>query len=365
MEYISLASGATYFNTPESASTAAIRAIQNHKTYYSLTEGMLALREAIAGRYLKINEAKVSPENILITPGTKQALYNILRNLVNPGDEVIVPKPNWFGLNQVLQTVQAQLVFWPTAARQDYALLPADLEKLITPKTRLVLISNPCNPTGRIYQEPELVALLTVLEKYPDIYLLSDEIYGLVTYDKKVPTLAQFNDPHQRHIIVNGFSKAFAMSGWRIGYLVMPPHLVKICQEFQQITFSGVSEFVQEAALAVMLDVENILTPMRQVLTQHRQIMLSFLDDLKLICFKPEAAYYVFPDFSAYLSSRIPTISALAQHLKENYALEILPGDLFGAPGYARLSFAIPKEKLIIALERLSLALKQLKSFQA
>jgi len=360
MEKISLASGASYFLTPEPGSLAAVKAIQEHKTYYGLTEGTIALREAIAQRYRQVNKAVVSPDQILITPGTKQALFNVLSNILKPGDEVIVPMPNWFGLHQVLQTLQAQIILWPINPDNNYQLLPADLEKLITSKTRLLLISNPCNPTGRVYPEQEIQALLDVLEQHPHIYLLSDEIYDLVTYGKTIPSLAQFPDQHQRYLVVNGFSKAFAMSGWRIGYLITPPTLYAPCVAFQQTTFSGVSEFVQAAAQAVMADRNNVLPPMLAILSQQRAQILKFLEHHQIPVFRPEAAYYVFPDLSMFLSEAIPTTIALNEYLQENYALEILPGDYFGAPGYARLSFALPADKLNTALERLVGAFEQL-----
>ena len=363
MENINLASGSTYFTTPALASMAAIKAIQEHKTFYGLTEGTLALRAAIALRYKNLNQATVVPENILVTAGTKQALFNILSAVLKPGDEVIVPVPNWFGLQQVLELVQAKIVLWPTSPESNYALRPTDLEKLITSKTRLVLISNPCNPTGRIYQKPELEALLQVLAQYPKIYLLSDEIYDLISYGLAVPSLMQFPDPLGRHIVVNGFSKAFAMSGWRIGYIIMPPALYQSSLAFQQVTIAGVSEFVQAAAQAILENINTVLPPMLQELHQHRQLMLDFLKDKKIETFAPEGAYFVFPYLNPILNKAVPTTAALVKYLKENQSLEILPGENFGTPGYARISFALPPEKLQVAFNRFAEAFDLLTDF--
>jgi aspartate aminotransferase len=361
MELISLASGATYFNSPEPARQAAIAAIQHHKTFYGEVAGTRVLREAIANRYQQHNQVQVNPENILITPGTQQALYNVLRAILHPGDEVLIPAPNWFGLHQLLEPLGARLVLVPTVLSDSYALRPKKLQELISPHTRLFLFSNPCNPTGRRYSLEELQNLLLVTRKYPDLYVLADEVYDLVTFGERVPSLLELPDPHGRHIVVNGFSKSFAMTGWRIGYLITPFALSQPCQQFQQVTYSGVSEFVQEAALAVMQDYGQILAPMVEILRENKVIMTQFLAARGILFFSPDAAYYVFPDLSRYLTEMIPTITQLAAWLKAQYALEILPGDLFGAPGFARLSFGIEKGRLQEALHRLALALEALR----
>jgi aspartate aminotransferase len=362
MELISLASGATYFNTPEPASQAAIAAIQHHKTFYGEVAGTSVLREAIAKRYLQHNQAQVSPENILITPGTKQALYNVLRAILQPGDEVLIPAPNWFGLHQILEPLGARLVQVPTVLSDSYALQPQKLQELISPRTRLFLFSNPCNPTGRRYSLEELQSLLQVTRKHPHLYVLADEVYDLLTFGERVPSLLELPDPQGRHIVVNGFSKSFAMTGWRIGYLITPADLSQPCRQFQEVTFSGVSEFVQEAALALMQGYRQILPPMLEILRANKMLMTQFLTGRGILFFSPDAAYYVFPDLSRYLKEELPTITQLAAWLKTHYALEILPGDLFGAPGFARLSFGIDKGQLQEALHRLGQALEALRS---
>ena len=361
METISLASGATYFHTPEPASQAAIAAIQNHKTFYGEVAGTSALREAIAGRYRHHNQAQVDPENILITPGTKQALYNVLRAILRPGDEVLVPAPNWFGLHQVLETLDARLVLVPTVLSDNFALRPEKLRELMSARSRLFLFSNPCNPTGRRYSLEELQNLMEVTATYPELYVLSDEVYDLLAYGERVPSLLELPDPQGRHIVVNGFSKSFGMTGWRIGYVVTPAALRQPCRQFQQATYSGVSEFVQEAALVLMRDYGHLLPPMLKILREHKAIMTQFLAARGILFFSPDAAYYVFPDLSRYLREDIPTITQLAAWLQTHYALEILPGDLFGAPGFARLSFGIEKSRLHEALHRLGQALEKLR----
>lgn len=365
MESISLASGATYFPSPDSAGQAAITAIRNNKTYYGLAQGTVALREALANRYLEQNQTTLSPEQILITPGTKMALFNILSQLIKPGDEVILPVPNWFGLQLILEQLLAVPVYLPTFPENNYDLDLENLETLITPRTRLFLFCNPCNPTGRVYTTEEVQAVLDVLNPYPEIYILSDEIYDFVTYGKRVPSLCEFEDPAQRHIVVNGFSKSFAMSGWRIGYLIMPLPLVKSCVQFQDTIYSGVSEFVQEAALQTVLNLNTILPPMLEVLAQNKAILKDFLTELQVPFFEPEAAYYIFPDLSEYLKGDIHTGLRLCEYLCDEFKVEIRPGEYFGAPGFARISFALEPIQLATALERLRAGLESYISIES
>jgi aspartate aminotransferase len=361
MEMISLASGATYFNTPEPARQAAIAAIQNNKTFYADVAGTRALREAIVQRYQQHNQARVDPDNILVTPGTKQALYNVLRAILKPGDEVVIPAPNWFGLHQVMEPLGVKLLLMPTSLADNYALRPGKLKELISPNTRLFIFSNPCNPTGRRYSPEEVEALLQVTRKHPDLYVLSDEVYDLVFYGERVPSLLEMDDPHQQHIVVNGFSKSFAMTGWRIGYVITPPSLREVCRQFQQATYSGVPEFVQEAAQVLVQHQATLLPPLLEILRENKMVMSHFLTARGILYYSPDGAYYTFPDLARYLTDALPTVTQLAAWLKERYGLEILPGDLFGAPGFARLSFGIEKERLQQALHRLGQALDALK----
>jgi len=360
MEQISFASGATYFNTPAAASEAAIQAIRQNQTFYGPTAGTPALRKAIANRYQQYNSISISPENILITPGTKQALFNVAHTLLKPGDEVIIPAPNWFGLHEVLEQVGAKLVILPTSMKDNYAIPPEVLRRYISPRTRLFLYSNPNNPTGRIYSKSEISSWLEVIASFPDVYVLADEIYDLVVYNNKVPSLLEFPDENQKHVVVNGFSKAFAMSGWRIGYLVTPAALFEPCLHFQGATLSGISEFVQAAAQAAIEQASSILPDFLQILQQNKDKMSQVFTRSKIHFLSPQAAYYLFPDLSAFLHSEINTTLKLVSFLKENYALEIMPGEYFGAPGFARFSFALAPEKLEMGLDRLQRTLQTL-----
>ena len=360
MEQISFASGATYFNTPAAASEAAIQAIRQNQTFYGPTAGTPALRKAIANRYQQYNSISISPENILITPGTKQALFNVAHTLLKPGDEVIIPAPNWFGLHEVLEQVGAKLVILPTSMKDNYAIPPEVLRRYISPRTRLFLYSNPNNPTGRIYSKSEISSWLEVIASFPDVYVLADEIYDLVVYNNKVPSLLEFPDENQKHVVVNGFSKAFAMSGWRIGYLFTPATLIPKCLHFQQATISGVSVFVQAAAQEVIRHAPYIIPDFQQILRQNKDKMGQVFTRLNLAFYNPQAAYYFFPNLTAFLNGEIDTTKKLGNFLNENYALEIMPGEYFGAPGYARFSFALKPEKLEQGLTRLQKAFQTL-----
>ncbi len=369
METISLASGAAYFAPAEIVQQAAIQAIQQGQTTYGPTEGLLELRQAIAERYQLLNKATVSPDNLIVTAGVKQAIFNLFRTVLQPGDEVIAPIANWFGFHELIQEVKAKLIVLPTSSQDNYSISADLLEKLITPKTKVFILCNPGNPTGRIYSKADVAAILAVLEKHPNILVLSDEIYDLVTFTGRVPSLVEFPDTHNRYVVVNGFSKSFAMSGWRIGYLVLPPPYYEACYKFQQTTIGGLSPFTQTAAAVALQNYQEVLAPMHQVLIQHRELMCAGLREIGQIKFnEPEATYYVFADLSAYLSKKCPnsgktmdTSIELSDYLKNNYGVELLPGDYFGAPGYARISFAVALSPLREALKRLKNGLHRLK----
>ncbi|RDC62620.1 pyridoxal phosphate-dependent aminotransferase [Adhaeribacter pallidiroseus] len=369
METISLASGAAYFAPAEIVQQAAIRAIQQGQTTYGPTEGLLELRQAIAERYQVLNNAQVSPDHIIVTAGVKQAIFNLFRTVLQPDDEVIAPVANWFGFHELIEEVKAKLVTLPTAPQNNYSIAADKLAQLITPKTKVFILCNPGNPTGRIYSSADVAAMLAVLEKHPQVLVLSDEIYDLVTFAGRVPSLAEFPDLHNRYVVVNGFSKSFAMSGWRIGYLIIPPAYYDACYKFQQTTIGGLSPFTQTAAAVALQNYQQVLAPMHEVLTQHREFICAALRQIGNITFnEPEATYYVFADFSAFLHKKRPdsgkiinTSLALSQYLKNEFGVEILAGDYFGAPGFARISFAIPFDWLQEAMKRLKHGLQGLK----
>lgn len=368
MENINLASGAAYFATAKVVQQAAIDAIRKGQTTYGPTEGLPELRQAIANRYLKLNNSVVSPDQIIVTAGVKQAIFNLFRSVLQEGDEVIAPVANWPGFHELIEEVKAKLVVLPTSPQDNYSIHAEVFTKLITPKTKVFILCNPGNPTGRIYTKTDMEAILAVLEQHPNVLVLSDEIYDLVTFAGRIPSLAEFPDLHRRYVVVNGFSKSFAMSGWRIGYLLVPEKYYSTCLKFQQTTIGGLSPFTQVAAAIALQNHQQVLEPMQQILTQNRTIMCSGLREIGNIIFnEPEATYYVFADLSAYLNKIDPesgeiidTSIALSLFLKNKYAVEIFAGDYFGAPGFARISFALEPKQLQEALSRLKHGLHSL-----
>jgi aspartate aminotransferase len=367
METITLASGAAYFNTPEPIRRAAALALEAGQTSYGPTEGTAEMRQAVADRYQRLNGTTVSPDRVLITAGVKQALYSIFLHLLQPGDEVIIQTPNWFGFHELLLQAKVNLIFLPTNPATEYTLLPDVLEAAITPRTKMVILSNPCNPTGRIYSKAEISSLLAVIHQHPKVWVLSDEIYDLVTYGTRVPSLLEFPDVHQRYIVVNGFAKSFAMSGWRVGYLLAPNEVYQACSKFQATAIGGVSPFVQAGAAAALQQAENLLASMNQVLAQNCTFMAEQLQVISQIPFyMPQAAYYIFADLSYYINRLTQagqgsgTDTGLADYLRQKAGIEIYPGTYFGGPGFARLSFALEPNQLQTALHRLQKALHAL-----
>ena len=369
MEVISLAAGSSYFRSPDAATEAAIAALREGKTFYGPTQGTVSLRKSISAKY-KADGIAITLEQVLITPGTKQALYNLFTVLLRQGDEVLVPTPAWFGFHELMKYSHGVLVPLPTSLDEGYKLTPEKLRSALSDRTRLLLLTNPGNPTGRVYTPQELEALLEVVKDFPNLYLISDEIYDLVTYDSPVTSILSCQGAKAaRTIVVNGFSKSFAMSGWRLGFILGPEDVVAKCIDFQNATMSGVSVFVQDAAQATVENRDAVLADMQQVLRHNRDVMRKGLEAIPEVRFYfPEGAYYFFPDFSHYLNrtsitgETLSTSIDLCRYLRTCYNLELSPGDYFGAPGHARMSFAVETPRLKDALRRLRQALLLLTS---
>ena len=349
------------------ATAAAIDALENGHTSYGPTEGTSGLREAVSEKY-KLLGQEVNPEQVLITPGSKQALFNLFSVLLRQGDEVVVPTPAWFGFHELMKYSCGTLVPLATSLEDGYKLTPEMLQQSLNENSRILLLTNPGNPTGRLYTKEELEALLEVTNCFPNLYLISDEIYDHITYGRPFTSLLScVGAKKENTVLVNGFSKSFAMSGWRIGYILGPAELIKKCIDFQGSTLSGVSIFLQHAAQATMQQREEALEPMLPILEHNRKLMADALSSIPGVKYHlPEGAYYFFPDFSCYLQKKTPqgkvlgSSRDLADYLQESYKLAIAPGDNFGAPGHARMSFAVEPDKLQEALKRLQLALAEL-----
>src|SRR5688572_10228124 len=347
MKYLNLASGAAHFKTPSVAVTKTIAALEKNETFYGEIAGLPTLRQAVSNRYLEDYQAIVPAANILITSGTKQALFNLFSVLLQPGDEVIIPEPVWFGFTEIFHFLQIKAVFLETKLSENYAIAPEAIEALITKKTRIFIYSNPGNPTGRIYQKPEIAGWMEMLKNYPQIKVLSDEIYDLILFDNvEFPSLTQFSDPEEKHLVVNGFSKNFGMSGWRIGYLIAPEKVLKECIHFQQTTISGVNPFIQEGAVAALETRKELLPERIAELSRNRELLTTWLAKIPEIKFyNPKAAYYIFADLRSLFESEtfrennIASSQDFCDYVKENFQLEFQPGEKFNAPGFIRITF--------------------------
>ena len=362
MKYLNLASGASHFNSPPAATEASIKALKQNETFYGETEGRQALRETVARLYREEKGAKISAENVLITSGTKQAVFNLFSVLLQPGDEVLLLKPSWFGFGEMFRLTGTKPVYLETLPEKSYALTPELLESSITGKTRLFNFSNPGNPSGKIYSKADISGWLQVLQKYPEIKILSDEIYDHIVYEnREIPSLLQFEDPQNKHLVVNGFSKNYGMSGWRIGYMVAPIEIIQKAAHYQHATISGVNPFIQAGAVAALETRKEFLPERLKELTQNRDTICNWLSTRKEISyFCPEGAYYVFADLNKLLQLEklqrqgLPSTAKLCEYLQQELKLEFVPGERFGLPGFVRITFAVTPADLQEALQRLT-----------
>lgn len=363
-DLISLASGYGSFAVPPAAAEAAIRVIQAGPLPVGEASGLPALRQALADQYQRPSPAAaVSASQVLVTPGAKSALFALLSTLLRPHDEVLLPTPNWFGFTQLIERVGGQARFLPLASEDNYALTPAALEATITPRTRILLLSNPNNPTGRVYNRNELAALLEVTQRYPDLYVVSDEIYNLITFGlEPVPSLLEFPDPQERHVVVNGFSKSLALIGWGVGYLVAPAAVAAACAAWQFATSVVVPAPNQHAALAATQQARSIAASLLEQLQPTREALLTGLARFpEVVPGQPDGTYYAFPDLRAYLSPAVPPATAAAELTAKfrQAGVDMVDGTSCGAPGFFRMSYAVPEPVLHEALHRMSRVLRR------
>jgi len=323
--------------------------------------GLPELREALAARYRERGAAQVTSAQVVVTAGAKSGLFAVLSEMLAPGDEVLVPTPNWFGFQELVRRAGGSLQPLPLSAHDNYALTPAHLRATLNPATRVLLLSNPNNPTGRVYNKAEWEALLAVTHDFPNLWVLSDEIYEGINFGPApVPTLLAFPDPHQRHVVVSGFSKSLALAGWGVGYLVAPLPLAQAVEARLFSTSVSVPVPAQHAALAATQQADAIGAALCAQLEPTRQLLLDWLaclpDQPPVIA--PAGTYYVFADFSRFLGPGEPAVAsaALVQRLAAA-GVDVVDGATCGAPGFARLSYAVEAATLEQALERLAMAL--------
>ena len=366
---INLSLGEPDFNTPDYIKNAAKEAIDQNYTFYPPVAGYQDLREAICRKLKRDNNLEYSCDQIVVSTGAKQSIANVVLCLVNPGDEVLLPSPYWVSYKEIVKVAEGKSVFIPTTIEHEFKVTPQQIEDAITPKTKLIIFSSPCNPTGSVYTKEELQGLAEVFSRHPNIIIVADEIYEHINFVGKHESIAQFDSVRERVIIVNGVSKGFAMTGWRIGYVAAPKEIAKACDKIQGQFTSGASSIAQRAALKAIgsdPDTQELRT-MKKAFLERRDLMLQLLGEVPgLKLNHPDGAFYIFPDISWYFgksdgTTQINNANDLCMYLLNKVFVATVPGDAFGDPNCLRFSYATSKENLIEAVKRIKSAFADLK----
>ena len=363
VDIIGLSLGEPDFNTPEFIKDAAIQAVKDNYNSYSPVDGYADLKEAICNKFKRDNGLDYKPSQVVVSTGAKQSIANLCMVLLNPGDEVLLPAPYWVSYSAIATLAEAKSIIIPSSIETDFKITPEQLEAAITPKTKLVMFNSPNNPSGTIYTEAEYRALGKVLEKYPDIYILSDEIYELINYGKPHFSIAAIPELYNRTITVNGVAKAFAMTGWRIGYIGAPEWIAKACNKMQGQITSGANCIAQRATIAAVNAPVSEIQYMVDEFKSRRTLILNLLSEIPgLKLNEPDGAFYVFPDVSAYFGKTmkgktINDANDFALFLLEEANVATVTGDAFGNPDCIRISYAASVENIKEAVKRIANAL--------
>jgi aspartate aminotransferase len=368
VDIISLSLGEPDFPTPQVIKDAAKKAIDDNFSYYTHVSGYVELREAICHKFKRDNNLIYTPNEIVVSTGAKQSIANAVMCLVNRGDEVIIPSPFWVSYVEILKIAEGVPKLVNTTIESDFKMSPEQLEAAITPKSKLLMLSTPCNPTGSVYSREELRALAEVVAKHPDLYILSDEIYEHINFEGGHESFAQFDFIRDRVITVNGVSKGFAMTGWRGGILAAPEWIASACDKMQGQFTSATCSITQKAMHKAMeLDFDTYIRPMRDAFRRRRDLVLDLMKDIPgLKTNVPQGAFYVYPEISAYFGKSadgytIRSGTDLTMYLLDKAYVAIVPGAAFGEDNYIRFSYATSDDKLVEALKRMKEALARLR----
>ena len=363
IDVIGLSLGEPDFNTPEFIKDAAIQAVNDNYNSYSPVDGYADLKQAIITKFKRDNDLVYTADQIVVSTGAKQSIANVCMVLLNPGDEVLLPAPYWVSYSAIATLAEAKSTIIPTSIENDFKITPAQLEAAITPKTKLIMFNSPNNPSGTIYTEEEYRALAKVLEKHPDIYVLSDEIYEHINYGTPHFSLAAIPELYDRTITVNGVAKAFAMTGWRIGYIGAPAWIAKACNKMQGQITSGANCIAQRATITALEAPVSNIQYMVDEFKSRRELIISLLTQIPGIKLnQPQGAFYVFPDVSAYFGKtlrgkNIQNASDFALYLLEEAHVATVTGDAFGNGDCIRISYAASVENIKEAIARIAKAL--------
>jgi aspartate aminotransferase len=367
VDVIDLSLGEPDFDTPQHIKDAAVKAIQDNWSHYTPVPGFLDLREAVCTKLKRDNGLEYKPENIVVSTGAKQSLANAILALVDENDEVIIPTPYWVTYSELVKIARGRVVEIKTAARDGFKITPQQLEAAITPHTNVFLFSSPCNPSGAVYTREELEGLVNVFRKYPNITILSDEIYEYINFVGKHESIAQFEDIRDRVVIINGLSKGFAMTGWRLGYIAASPEIAKACEKLQGQFTSGTCSITQKAAVTALTTDLRPTEEMVEEFARRRKRVLELVSEIPGIeCSAPDGAFYIFPDISAWYGKSdgqtvIHTSGDFCMYLLNTAHVSSVMGEAFGDPQCVRFSFANSMEKIEEAWSRIKVALAKLK----
>ena len=361
-DIIGLSLGEPDFNTPDYIKDAAIQAIKDNYSSYTPVDGYVELKDAIITKFKRDNGLTYNHNQIVVSTGAKQSLANLAAVLINKGDEVILPCPYWVSYADLVKLNDGTPVEVPTTIATDFKMTPQQLEAAITPKTKMLWYSSPCNPSGSVYSKEELRALADVLQKYPHVIVVSDEIYEHINFTGQHASIAQFDDMYDRTVTVNGVSKAFAMTGWRIGYIGGPEKIARACNKMQGQITSGANSIAQRAVITALNESPSRVQFMIDEFKVRRDLVLDLLKDIE--GFKtniPEGAFYVFPNVSYYFGKTlrgktINDASDFSLYLLEEALVATVDGGAFGNPDCIRISYAASQEQIIEAMSRIKAA---------
>ncbi len=366
VDVISLSFGEPDFHTPEYVKEAAKKAMDQNFTYYTPVSGYPELRKAIAAKLKNENGLDYDFSQVVVSTGAKQAIANAVLCLVNPGEEVIIPTPYWVSYSEVVKLAEGKSVFIDSTVEQDFKITPEQLEAAITPKSKLFMFSSPCNPTGSVYSKSELEGLAKVFERHPNVYILSDEIYEHINFVDKHESIAQFDSIKDRVIIINGFSKAYAMTGWRIGYTASNKEIANACDKMQGQITSGTCSITQKAGVAASEGGLESVLKMREQFRKRRDLVYGLLKEIPGVKVNlPGGAFYFFPNVTSFFGKSyngrtVNDADELSLYLLEEGHVATVGGDSFGDPKSIRISYAAAEDKLVEAVRRIKEALGKL-----
>ena len=356
---IGLSLGEPDFTVPDFVKDAAIKAVEDNYHSYTPVDGYADLKQAVITKFKRDNNLTYTASQIVVSTGAKQSLYNLAQVLLNPGDEVLLPAPYWVSYSDISKVAGGVPVEIKTSIDTDFKVTPQELEKAITPKTKMMIYSSPCNPSGSVYSKQELRALADVLVKYPNIIVISDEIYEHINFTQQHASMAHFEDMYDRTVTVNGVSKAFSMTGWRIGYIGAPEYIARACNKMQGQVTSGANCIGQKAAVTALENSPSKIKYMIDAFKERRGLILGLLADIDGFKInEPQGAFYVFPDISYYFGktlrgTTINSATDFSLYLLENAKVATVTGEAFGDPNCIRISYAASNDDITAAMSQI------------